>query len=59
MNCRYWLTQVCASAGSSFDSSRAGKHHLVIAIRQMVAIDGDVVELVVEADGLGLLIGLQ
>ena len=35
------------------------KHHLVIAIRQMVAIHIHVVELVVKPYGLGLLIGLK
>ena len=46
--------------GREFRRELAGrKHHLVIAIRQMVAIHIYVVELVVETYGLRLLIGLK
>ena len=36
-----------------------GKHHLMMAIHQVVTVDTDIIELVVEAYRLGLLVGLQ
>ena len=36
-----------------------GKHHLMIAIRQVVTVDANIIELIVEAYCLGLLIGLK
>ena len=36
-----------------------GKHHLVIAILQVIPVDTDVIELIVQTDRLGLLVHLQ
>ena len=46
-------------SGESRRELAGRKHHLVIAIRQMVAIHIDIVELVVETYGLSLFIGLK
>ena len=46
--------------GGEFRRELTGrKHHLVIAIRQMVPIRIDAVELVIKTDGLSLLIRLE
>ena len=59
VNSRFSLTQVCACCGQLRREFPGCKHHLMVAIRQMVSIDIHVIELVVKTNRLGLLIGLK
>ena len=59
MNCNFWLTQVWACSGKLRGELARRKHHLVIAIRQVVAVHINLVKLIIEPYFLGLLVHLK